>query len=265
MPTFGFVTDGIPRACRKHRFPTHFDVVNKRCEARGCMRRPSFAAPGHPPAWCAKHANRTLHTDVRHPKCLQDGCLRTPYFGDVRDGVARYCSKHVPEDAVHLPSITCDVRTCTNRPQFRQPLHVSTSAPILMPGAPSARERVAAQDSSHPPADAPRRVLLCRKHLTDFVAGPAAFSPPDDFPRLLRGCVWREFSSLPTHASLSCLPLFLALDRHPFSSALCLSDASVGASCVSLPVIIASPPPLAGGIALADTVHSTTAATATGS
>ena len=229
------------------------------------MRRPSFAAPGNPPAWCAKHANRTLHTDVRHPKCLQDGCLRTPYFGDVRDGVARYCSKHVPEDAVHLPSITCDVRTCTNRPQFRQPLHVSTSAPILMPGAPSARERVAAQDSSHPPADAPRRVLLCRKHLTDFVAGPAAFSPPDDFPRLLCGCVWREFSSLPTHVSLSCLPLFLALDRHPFSSALCLPDASVGASCVSLPVIVASPPPLAGGIALADTVHSTTAATATGS
>jgi hypothetical protein len=117
------------RKCLLHKTPEMFDVVNKRCEYKGCQKRASFGDPDDGiRKCCVAHIpgnKKGIYVIIGSKKCEYKGCQKQPSFGDPSDGIEKYCKHHIPEDKkgiyVDVANMKCEYDGCQKRPSFGDP------------------------------------------------------------------------------------------------------------------------------------------------
>jgi hypothetical protein len=91
------------------------NVKSKRCAHEGCMKQPTFGAPGDTQASrCAAHKLEGME-DVKSKRCEHDGCMKIPCYGAPGDVRASRCAAHKLEGMEDVRSKRCEHEGCTTR------------------------------------------------------------------------------------------------------------------------------------------------------
>ena len=113
--------------CGDHRLPDHVDLINKKCKAFGCLKRPSFGpvgGKGSDAIFCGDH-RLPDHVDLLSKKCKASGCLKRPTYGPVggKGSDAIFCGDHRLPDHVNLVHKRCLQDGCIIRALYALPGH----------------------------------------------------------------------------------------------------------------------------------------------
>lgn len=90
------------------------DVVNRRCEFRGCTKTPTYGIAGQRAQFCPTHRLPNME-DVKNRRCEWLECRRHPVFG-LEGERPRFCSAHRMEEMVNLRHRTCIKTSCSKPP-----------------------------------------------------------------------------------------------------------------------------------------------------
>ncbi|CAN0352711.1 unnamed protein product, partial [Pylaiella littoralis] len=107
-PSYGVA--GIKRRefCFGHAKDGMVDVCSKRCNHRGCTKRPSFIVAGtcnKTAGFCSRHAE----DGMVDKKCTHRGCTKCPSYGVAGTKTAELCSGHAKDGMVNVIKKKCTV------------------------------------------------------------------------------------------------------------------------------------------------------------
>ena len=128
--SFAINKESKERYCSMHKKNGMIDVINKKCEFKGCRARPSFNFEEQKKAIrCGKH-KETGMINVNHKKCEFDDCPKIPKFNFKDKKKAIRCGKHKENGMINVINKKCEFKGCRSHPNFnfedkKKPLYCS--------------------------------------------------------------------------------------------------------------------------------------------
>ena len=120
-PCFNVPGESKGRFCSQHKQPNMIDVKNKACEADGCMSYPCFNISGETKGrFCFQHKQPNM-IDVKNKTCEEDGCTVRPNFNIIGESKGRFCFDHKEPNMIDVIHKTCEKDGCMSRPSYGFP------------------------------------------------------------------------------------------------------------------------------------------------
>jgi hypothetical protein len=120
-PTYNEPGETVAKFCKDHKTTSMIDVKNKRCEVNGCQKRPNYNEPGETVAkFCKEHKTPSM-IDVKHKRCEADGCQKCPTYNEPGETVAKFCKDHKTTSMIYVINKRCEADGCQKQPYFNEP------------------------------------------------------------------------------------------------------------------------------------------------
>jgi hypothetical protein len=121
QPSYNKEGESIGIFCFEHKEPDMIDVKNKRCQAQGCNKIPNFNKEGESIGiFCVEHKEPDM-IDVKNKRCQAQGCNKQPNFNKEGESIGIFCVEHKEPDMIDVKNKRCQEKGCRKLANYAQP------------------------------------------------------------------------------------------------------------------------------------------------